>query len=69
MHIKFIVLIAMVGILVSLGSGLFYLVRDEGKTKRTVGALTWRIGISLALFIFLFLAFKLHWIAPHGIIP
>jgi hypothetical protein len=69
MLIKFIVLTALLGVLVSLGSGLFYLIRDEGKTNRAVGALTWRIVISLVLFIFLFLAFKLHWIAPHGIIP
>lgn len=60
---------AMLGILISLGSSLVFLVRDEGKTKRTVGALTLRIGISVALFLFLFLAYKLHWIAPHGIMP
>lgn len=54
-------------ILASLASSLVFLVRDEGKTKRTVKALSWRIGISLALFIFLFVAFSLDWIKPHGL--
>ncbi len=54
-------------ILIALGSSLFYLVRDEGKTTRTVKALTWRIGISLVLFLFLFLAFAMGWIHPHAI--
>lgn len=67
MFTKTIIIIAMLIILISLATGLVFLVRDEGKTKRTVKALSWRIGISLTLFIFLFLAFSLEWIRPHGI--
>jgi len=67
MFTKTIILITMLCILVSLTTGLVFLVRDEGKTKRTVKALSWRIGISLALFIFLFLAFSLEWITPHPV--
>jgi hypothetical protein len=51
----------------SLASGLFFLIRDSGNTTRTVKALTLRIGISLTLFIFLFIAFRLGLISPHGI--
>ena len=64
---KIIVIIAMIIIIFSLGSGLFYLVRDEGDSKRTVKALTWRICISLSLFLFLFLAFSLDWLKPHAL--
>ncbi|MFB6261600.1 MAG: twin transmembrane helix small protein, partial [Thiohalorhabdaceae bacterium] len=46
----FIVLI-LIGILASLGSGLFYLMRDQGSGERTVRALTLRIGLSFALFL------------------
>ena len=67
MFTRIIIYIAMLFILLSLMSGLIFLVRDEGKTKRTVKALSWRIGISLALFIFLFLAFSLDFIKPHSI--
>ena len=57
----------MLVILVSLGSGIVFLVRDEGKTKRTVKALTWRIALSIGLFIFLILGFMFGFISPHGI--
>ncbi|MDI9817847.1 MULTISPECIES: twin transmembrane helix small protein [unclassified Legionella] len=67
MFTKAIILIIMLIILIALGSGLFYLVRDEGKTKRAVKALTWRISLSLLLFLFLFLAFSMGWIQPHAL--
>ncbi len=67
MFTKAIILLVMLIILSSLASGLVFLVRDEGKTKRTVKALSWRIGISLSLFLFLFLAFLMGWISPHGL--
>lgn len=64
---KTIIIIAMLLILIALGSGLVFLVRDQGKTKRPVKALSWRIGLSLGVFFFLFIAFRMHWIAPHGL--
>ncbi|MGQ3888084.1 twin transmembrane helix small protein [Legionella sp. CNM-1927-20] len=67
MFTKIFIISIMFIILAALGSSLIFLVRDEGKTKRTVKALTWRIGLSLALFIFLFLAFSFGWIQPHTI--
>lgn len=67
MMIKILVIAVMLIILVALGSSLLFLVKDEGKTTRTVKALTWRIALSLALFFFLFLAFSLGWIQPHGV--
>ena len=51
----------------ALASGLVFLVRDGGKTKRTVHALTMRIALSLGLFLFLFLAYHFHWLRPHGV--
>jgi hypothetical protein len=67
MFTKTIIFIAMLVILISLASGLIFLVRDEGKTKRTVKALSFRIGISIALFLFLILAFLFDWITPHAL--
>lgn len=64
---KIFILLIMFVILITLFSGLLFLVRDDGKTKRTVKALTWRIALSLGLFIFLIIAFALHWINPHGV--
>ncbi len=67
MFTKALIILVMLIILVSLGSGLFFLVRDGGKSKRAVKALTWRIGLSLILFLFLFLAFSMGWINPHAV--
>lgn len=64
---KLFILFIMLIILGALGSGLFYLVSDSGNSKRTVKALTIRIAISMSLFIFLIIAFKLGLIKPHGI--
>ncbi|GAA5236577.1 twin transmembrane helix small protein [Verticiella sediminum] len=64
---RIIVGLAFGGILVSLGSALFYLMRDQGRSKRTVKALTVRIGLSVALFIFVLIAYALGWIEPTGL--
>jgi len=50
---KVIVVIMLVLILGSLGSGLFFLISDRGQNRRTVKALTLRIGLSVALFLLL----------------
>ncbi|MCK9510780.1 MAG: twin transmembrane helix small protein [Pigmentiphaga sp.] len=55
------------GILLSLGSALYYLMKDRGSGNRTVWALTWRIGLSVALFISLLVAHQLGWIDSTGI--
>ncbi len=46
---NFLILSVMLVILVSLGSGLFFLVRDRGKTRRTVIALSVRVAFSVLL--------------------
>lgn len=67
MLVKILIIITMLVIFAVLISGLVFLVRDQGHTKRTVKALSWRIGLSLALFFLLFVAFSLGLIQPHGV--
>lgn len=67
MFTKIFIILVMLIILFALGSGLVYLVKDDGKGKRTVKALTWRIGISLVLFIFLIIGFSTGLISPHSV--
>lgn len=62
---KLLVILILGGIIASLGSGLFYLVSDRDGSGRLVKALTWRIGLSVALFIFLVVAGLNGWIAPN----
>jgi hypothetical protein len=65
MLFKLIVILFLIAILYSLGSGLFFLVKHESKSMNVVKALTWRVGLSLFLFILLFIAYGLGWVVPH----
>ena len=64
---KIIVAIAFILILGSLASALVFLMRDKGKSNRTVQSLALRVGLSIALFIFILVAYYLGWIEPTGI--
>ncbi len=61
---KLLVLLIFLGILVSLASGLVFLFKDTNDQNRTVKALTWRIGLSVGLFLFLLLLNALGIIEP-----
>lgn len=63
---KIIVAIAFILILGSLASALVFLMRDKGKSNRTVQSLALRVGFSIALFIFILVAHYLGWIQPTG---
>ncbi len=65
--IKILIVICLIGIVISLGSGLFHMVNDKGESKRMVHALTVRITLSVALFILLWIAYANGLIQPHGI--
>ena len=64
---KILVAIAFILILGSLGSALFFLMRDNGKSNRTVQALALRVGLSITLFLLILLAHHLGYIQPTGI--
>lgn len=63
---RIIIVIAFIGILVALGSALVFLVRDRGSTNRTVNALTVRISLSVALFLFILFSYWMGWIQPRS---
>ncbi len=54
-------------VLFSLGQALFYLMKDEGKSDRVLKALTWRIGLSVFIFILLLIGQATGLIQPHGL--
>lgn len=57
-----LIIIVMLGILVSLGSGLYFLVRDRGKTERTVISLSIRVALAILLLVLLALGFMSRYI-------
>ncbi|KQV91069.1 hypothetical protein ASD15_03190 [Massilia sp. Root351] len=65
---KILVAIAFILILASLGSALYYMMRQKGKNdQRMVRSLAMRVGFSIALFVLILVAHKLGYIQPTGI--
>lgn len=56
LFVKFIVVILLLFVMASLFTGLVFLVKDKGKTNRTVNALTIRIVLSLVVIVFIIVA-------------
>ena len=50
---KILLVVLLLAIVGSLASALFFLIHDQGKSKRTVNALAVRVGLSLFLFLML----------------
>ena len=65
MHI--FVAIAFLLIIGSLGSALYFMMTDKGKSKRMVWSLAMRVGLSISLFLFILFAHWMGWIQSTGI--
>lgn len=63
----FVIILFLVAIVYNLGHALYFLMRQPN-SENMARALTWRIGLSLTLFILLLLGFFLGIIHPHGLI-
>jgi hypothetical protein len=72
---KYLVILAFVAILGSLGSALFFMMRggtaqdDKRRGRNMARALAFRIGFSILLFLCILLGWKLGYIHPTGIAP
>jgi hypothetical protein len=64
---KTMIVFVLILIIASLGLALRYLFKDGGGSPRTVKALTYRIGMSLALFFLLLLGYQAGILHPHGL--
>ena len=64
---KIILVLFLLVIVGSLGSALFYLVRDKGGSDRTVKSLTIRVGLSVTVFLLLMLGYYFGLIPKQGI--
>ncbi|GGC67110.1 twin transmembrane helix small protein [Marinobacter halophilus] len=47
--LKFLIVVLLLAVMVSLFSGLFFLIRDGGKTYRVVNSLALRVALSVLL--------------------
>ena len=66
---KIIIIVIFVMILISLISSFTFLIKDQGKTDRTVKSLTVRVALSVSLFFLLIFGYATGMIKPHGLMP
>ena len=70
---KYLVALAFLAIIASLGSALFFMMRDgrdgKSKTSHMARALAFRVGFSILVFVCILIAWKLGYIQPTGIKP
>lgn len=64
---RILALIFIFFILFSLGSALYYLIKDKGTTERTVKMLTVRVALSIALFLILMGGYYFGFIPANGL--
>ena len=61
---KFGVFILLAASVVSLGTGLYYLRREDADSPKMLRALEIRVGLSLVLILFLVASYFMGWIVP-----
>lgn len=66
---KVLIIGVFVGILYTLASSFYFMIKDEGDGDRTVRRLTWRVALSVGLVLALWGAFHMGWIEPQGVNP
>jgi len=66
MIFKIVILSLLLVVLISLGSALAAMAKGD-KSDKMVKALTWRIGLSAAIFILLLIGQATGLITPHGL--
>jgi hypothetical protein len=59
---RYLVLVFIAFILISLFSALYFLLKDKGRSERTVKALTIRVILSIVLFALLMLGYRFGFI-------
>jgi cytochrome bd-type quinol oxidase subunit 2 len=64
---KIVIVALLVVILVSLTTSLFFVLTDRGQTTRAAKSLTWRVALSVLLFVLLIIGFATGLIQPHGL--
>ncbi|WP_415890089.1 twin transmembrane helix small protein [Neptuniibacter sp. SY11_33] len=65
MSLKLLLLLLFIAVLISLFSGLYFLVRDQGQSHRTVNSLFFRVTFSVMIIAVLIYGFYTGEIVPH----
>jgi hypothetical protein len=63
--VKLVVIVLLLAIVASLGSGLFYLAKDDKNSPRVLNALKIRVALSAILILFLLLSYYMGWMGDY----
>jgi hypothetical protein len=63
---RLIVIAVLLAIVASLGSALVQLARGKGDSRKLLRALTWRVALSVGLFLALLILWQMGLIHPHA---
>lgn len=61
---RYVVIAMLIAIVASLGSAAFFMLRSRGDPTRMAKALTWRVGLSVTLFLLLMLGYYFGFFQP-----
>ncbi|TAL87703.1 MAG: twin transmembrane helix small protein [Rhodanobacter sp.] len=64
---KAALVVVLLVVIFSLGQALYFMMKDKDDDKRTVWALTRRIGLSLFLIAMVVFGIWMGWLHPHGV--
>ncbi len=64
---KIALVVVLLVVIFNLGQALYFMMTDKDDDRRTVWALTRRIGLSLVLIAMVILGIWTGWLHPHGI--
>lgn len=68
---KTTIVVVLLAVLIALTSAGVFLLRKgqagDGRNKDMARALAWRVGLSVALFLFILLSWYMGWLRPTGI--
>ncbi len=64
---KIALVVMLLVVIFNLGQALYFMMTDQDDDRRTVWALTRRIGLSLVLIAMVILGIWMGWLQPHGL--
>lgn len=64
---KCALVVVLLVVLFNLGQALFFMMTDKDGSKRTVWALTRRIGLSIVLILMVVFGIWMGWLHPHDV--
>jgi O-antigen/teichoic acid export membrane protein len=65
--IRILVFCLLAAILASLGTAFYHLSTGKGDSNKMLRALSWRVALSIALFLLLMIAWRFGYITPRGL--